>query len=100
MNTTEQVQWRNIKHVITEAAKFCFGSADHPQYGSSYIALVNCLSEKDGLQLKLDPLPKNNIKDIDSNEFEALMFSYRDAKFVRSEYRDVVAYINEKLKKV
>lgn len=55
--TATQVQWRNINHTVREVAKFCFGGADHPQYGASYMAVVNCLSAKDGVQVNLEPLP-------------------------------------------
>lgn len=53
----EQVQWRNIQKVVRELAAFCFGSASDPSYGSAYTALVTSLTAKDGLQVKLEPLP-------------------------------------------
>jgi hypothetical protein len=54
--TAEQVQWRNIQKVVRELAAFCFGSAADPTYGSCYTALVNSLTAKDGVQVKLEPL--------------------------------------------
>lgn len=53
----EQVQWRNIQTVLKDVAAFCFGSADDPVYGSCYTAVVTSLTAKDGLSVKLEPLP-------------------------------------------
>lgn len=57
MDTPEQVQWRNIRKVVKALADHCFGSPDHPQYGTYHVALTTSLTAKDGVDVQLEPLP-------------------------------------------
>ena len=58
--TAAEIQWRNIHKVVNAIADFTFGSADHPQYGTSHVAIRGALTAKDGIDiiaLRLEPLP-------------------------------------------
>jgi hypothetical protein len=57
--SAEQAQWRNIQKAVQLVAEFCFGGPQ--QQGSvsmaaAYTSVVNCLTAKDGISLKLEPL--------------------------------------------
>jgi hypothetical protein len=52
----ETIQWRNIRKVVKELATFCFGGPDNKDFGACYIALVNSLTAKDGISVKMEPL--------------------------------------------
>lgn len=55
-----EIQWRNIRKVVAELAKFCFGSASESgqiSLGAAYTALTTSLTAKDGLSVQLEPLP-------------------------------------------
>jgi hypothetical protein len=70
--TAEQVQWRNIRNVVRQVAEFCFGSAEDKTFGSSFTAVVNSLTAKDGVQVKLEPLPVAPAAQVDQADIEAL----------------------------
>lgn len=60
-DTAEQVQWRNIRKVVDAIAIWAFGSADNTQpvsQGSAFLCLKHALTAKDGIQVELEPLPK------------------------------------------
>jgi hypothetical protein len=68
MSYAEQVQYRNICKTVKALADLCFGSQDHPKYGNCWVAIVNSLSAKDGLDwqaLHLEPLPKLSLEEHD-----------------------------------
>jgi hypothetical protein len=53
------IQWRNIKKVVRAAADLSFGGPSHKEYGHCWIAIVNTLTEKDGIDIQalgLEPL--------------------------------------------
>lgn len=52
----EEVQWRNIKHVVKTLADWAFGSKDDPRWGTAWIAIVNGLTAKDGPTFNLESL--------------------------------------------
>lgn len=58
-SSANEVQWRNIKKVVNALADLCFGSPEHPQWGVAHVALTTSLTSKDGLQIELEPLPKD-----------------------------------------
>lgn len=58
--SAEQIQFENIKSAVKQLADFCFGSKDHPRFGTCWITLVTSLTAADGIVLNLQPLPKES----------------------------------------
>lgn len=54
--SSEEVQWRNIKHVVKTLADWAFGSKDDPRWGTAWIAMVSGLTAKDGPTFNLESL--------------------------------------------
>jgi hypothetical protein len=57
--SAEQTQWRNIQKVVRQVAEFCFGGPQQEgnvSMAAAYLSVINCLTAKDGVDLKLEPL--------------------------------------------
>ncbi len=54
--SSEEVQWRNIKHVVRTLADWAFGSKDNPRWGTAWVAMMNGLTAKDGPTFNLERL--------------------------------------------
>ena len=54
--SSEEVQWRNIKHVVRTLADWAFGGKDDPRWGTAWVAMVNGLTAKDGPTFNLERL--------------------------------------------
>lgn len=62
--TAGEVQWRNINKVVEELAKFCFGGPKQPgtiNLNSAYMAITIALTAKNGIDVRLEPLPVSDI---------------------------------------
>lgn len=54
--SSEEVQWRNIKHVVKTLADWAFGGKDDPRWGTAWVAMVTGLTAKDGPTFNLERL--------------------------------------------
>lgn len=55
-----ELQWKNIRHVVSTLADWAFGSKDDPRWGTAWIAMTTGLSAKDGPQFTLELLPTDD----------------------------------------
>lgn len=84
------IQHRNIKKVVRALADLCFGSKNEPKWGVAWLAIVNSLTAKDGLDwmaLRLEPLPEVGQAALDTQRLDWMIA--KDARLAHSRDGDV-----------
>ena len=93
--SSEEVQWRNIKHVVRTLADWAFGGKDDPRWGTAWVAMVNGLTAKDGPTFNLERLAARIPSDcvvVPRDPTEAMILSGNLMQHgVRAAYKSMIA---------